>query len=136
MMPFLNKCLEQFVHFSANQPYQVVNSETIRKSIKKINFKNPENFKQAYKQIYTQSKKCYIVTFCYGNEHSITEEYRRFKDFLLEYEFGMKLVELYYRYSSEIVPRWENNRWIKLLSEVLIKPVLLVFSKTLLRFII
>lgn len=130
------KCLEQFVHFSANQPYQVVNSEKIRKSLKKISFKNPDNFQHAYMQIYVQSKKCYIVTFCYGTEHTITQEYRQLKDFLLDRPWGMKLVEVYYKYSSEIVPRYENNRWAKYFSEVFIKPALLMFSKTLLRFII
>jgi hypothetical protein len=130
------KCLEQFVHFSANQPFQVVNSEKIRKSIKKISFKNPENFQHAYMQIYVQSKKCYIVTFCYGEDHALTQKYREVKDILLDHRWGMKIVEVYYRFSSRIVPRWEGNSWARFLSHTLIKPSLLLFSKTILRFII
>jgi hypothetical protein len=53
------KCLDQFVHFSANQPFQVVNSEMVRKYLKKSVFKNPEVFRSAYQQIFVQSKKCY-----------------------------------------------------------------------------
>jgi hypothetical protein len=90
----VNKCLEQFVHFTANQPYQVVNSEMVRKYLKKSNFKNPDTFRNAYQQIYVQSKKCYIVTFCYGNDHWITRECREFKDWLLQYSWGQQVVPL------------------------------------------
>lgn len=130
------RCLEQFVAFSANQPYQVVNSELIRKHLKKSVFKNPEAFREAYQQIYVQSKKCYVVTFCYGNEHPVTQEYRALKDRLLEFRAGQELVRLYYRSSSQIVPHWEKNHAMHLVGKFLIRPVLLVFSKTILPLIL
>lgn len=130
------RCLEQFVHFSANQPYQVVNSELIRKHLKKSVFKQPEVFREAYQQIYVQSKNCYVVTFCYGNEHPTTQEFRLFKDWLLDSSWGQSLVRYYYQYSSVAVKRWEKSPVMRYLARFIIKPLLLVFSKTLLRLII
>jgi hypothetical protein len=129
------KCLDQFVRFSANQPYQIVNSELIRKHLKKTKFKNPDAFRMAYQQIFIQSKKCFVVTFCYGDAHPITNEFRAFKDVLLEYSLGRELVRNYYRFSSLIVTRYEDNALAKAIASYLVSPLLLLFSKTLLRFI-
>lgn len=130
------KCLEQFVHFSANQPYQVVNSEMVRKYLKKSVFKNPEIFRTAYQQIYVQSKKCYIVTFCYGDEHPITRDCRRLKDWLLDFRIGQELVRHYYCFSSEMVPKCETNPFLRTITRLIIRPALLLFSKTILPAII
>lgn len=130
------KCLEQFVHFTANQPYQVVNSEMVRKYLKKSNFKNPDTFRNAYQQIYVQSKKCYIVTFCYGNDHWITRECREFKDWLLQYSWGQQVVRHYYRISSEAVPVCEQNFFLRHATRLVIRPMLMVFSKIILPVIL
>lgn len=130
------KCLEQFTHFSANQPYQVVNSELVRKYLKKSNFKNPDLFRNAYQQIYVQSKKCYVVTFCYGDNHQVTRECREFKDWLLNYTVGQQIVRHYYRFSSEIVPLCENNFFLRVSTRLFIKPALLLFSKIILPVIL
>lgn len=130
------RCLEQFVAFSANQPYQVVNSELIRKHLKKSVFKNPDAFRDAYQQIYVQSKKCYVVTFCYGHEHPTTQEFRVFKDWLLGYRTGQELVRLYYQHSSTAVTRWEKSPAMHLVARLFIRPGLLLFSKTILPLIL
>lgn len=130
------KCLDQFVLFSANQPYQVVNSEMIRKHLKKSLFKNPDAFRFAYQQIYVQSKKCYVVTFCYGTNHPMTQQYREFKDWLLESRIGQELVRIYYTHSSVFVPKWESSRIAHLGSSLVVKPLLVLFSKTILPLIL
>jgi hypothetical protein len=130
------KCLEQFVAFSINQPYQVVNSELIRKHLKKSAFKQTDVFRASYQQIYVQSKKCYVVTFCYGDDHQLTHDYRLFKDWLLESESGRELVHYYYKYSSVMVENWQNSRGMGFVGQYLIRPLLLLFSKTILPFII
>lgn len=130
------KCLEQFVAFSANQPYQVVNSEMIRKYLKKSVFKNPEAFRNAHEQIYVQSKKCFVVTFCFGTDHLVTNNYRELKDWLLNFPLGQEIVRIYYLNSSTIVGRWENNHSVRFVAKYTVRPLLLLFSKTLLRFII
>lgn len=132
----VTKCLEQFVHFTANQPYQVVNSEMVRKYLKKSNFRNPETFRTAYQQIYVQSKKCYIVTFCYGNDHWITRECREFKDWLLQYSWGQQVVRQYYRISSEAVPVCEGNFFLRHSTRFMARPILMVFSKIILPVIL
>jgi len=130
------KCLDQFVHFSANQPYQVVNSELVRKSLKKTKFQNHMLFYNAYQQILVQSKKCYVVTFCYGPDHAVTQEYRLLKEQLLTFRLGQKFVELYYRYSSSVVEKWSESAFMKIVAKYFVRPALLVFSKTFLRFIL
>lgn len=130
------KCLDQFVIFSANQPYQVVNSEMIRKYLKKSIFKNPDVFRGAYEQIYVQSKKCYVVTFCYGSNHDITNQYRELKSLMLESRIGREFVRIYYKNSSELVAKWEDSRLMHAFAKIVLKPALLLFSKTLLRLII
>jgi hypothetical protein len=130
------KCLDQFVAFSTNQPYQVVNSEMIRKHLKKSKFKHADVFRAAYEQIYVQSKKCYVVTFCYGNDHAITQDYRLFKEWLLDYSFGRELVRHYYAHSSVLVTRWENNAFMRIFARILLSPILVLFSKTILPLII
>lgn len=130
------RCLEQFVLFSANQPYQVVNSELIRKHLKKSIFKNPDSFRFAYEQIYVQSKQCYIVTFCYGGQDPMTLRYREFKDWLLSFQAGQELVRVYYLHSSRFVPRFYGNKLAHLASKLLVRPALHVFAKTILRFIL
>ncbi len=130
------KCLDQFVLFSANQPYQVVNSEMIRKYLKKAAFKNAETFRHAHAQIFVQSKKCFVVTFCYGAEHPVTQDYRALKDLLLETRGGQELVRLYYLYSSTAVERWEHSTAMKLSLRFFLRPVLLFVAKVVLPFIL
>lgn len=134
--PDVQKCLDQFVHFTANQPYQVVNSELVRKYLKKSNFKNPEIFRDAYQQIYVQSKKCYIVTFCYGDDHWITRECREFKDWMLNYTLGQQIVRQYYRISSEAIPVCEKNFLLRHSLRIIVRPALLLFSKIILPVIL
>lgn len=130
------KCLQQFLAFTTNQPYQVVNSELIRKHLKKDSLKNAEVFRAAYEQIYIQSKKCYIVTFCYGVDHPVTKEFQLAKDWLLESDLGREIVRFYYKHSSVIVPQWENNAGMRLFAKLILRPLLVLLSKTILPFII
>ena len=129
-------CLEQFVAFSANQPYQVINSEMARRKLKKLQFRDPESFRHAYLQIFVQSKKCYIVTFCYGDGHLITQQCRQFKDWLWQYKFGQELVRFYYLHSSQFIDRYGDSRPVHWFSRIFVRPTLLLFAKTILPFII
>jgi hypothetical protein len=126
------KCLQLFVLFSANQPFQVVNSEMCRKNIKKRSFKLEEDFRLSYQQIYVQSKKCYVVTFCLGDAHPVTHQCREFKDRLLEHPAGFSLVRTYYRFSSVAVERWGHSPWALWIGRHCVRPLLLLFSKTVL----
>lgn len=132
----VQKCMDQFLHFTTNQPYQVINSELLRKHLKRTNFKNFEIFSGCYQQIAIQSKKCYIVTFCYGTDHPITQEYRQLKDWLLNFSWGQEFVRIYYKHSSVLVENWKQNPSMHFIGRYLFAPLLKLFSKTLLRRII
>jgi hypothetical protein len=132
----VQKCMDQFLHFTTNQPYQVINSELLRKHIKRSNLKNFEIFSGCYQQIAIQSKKCYIVTFCYGTDHPVTLEYRALKEWLLNYRLGQEFVRFYYLHSSSLVEKWQDHPAMHFLGRYLFSPLLKLFSKTLLRRII
>lgn len=132
----VKKSMDQFLSFTVNQPYQVINSELLRKQIKRSRFKNYEIFHDYYQQIAVQSKKCYIVTFSLGDQHPVTQDYRLFKEWLLQYRWGQELVRQYYLYSSRLVERWETNESMHFVGKYFLAPVLTLFSKTLLRRII
>ncbi len=130
------RCIDQFVLFSVNQPFQVINSELMRKHLKKTLFKNVEIFRNAYVQIFVQSKKCYVVTFCLGGQHPVTQDFRALKDILLEYRAGQELVRIYYKYSSVAVHRWEGKPAALLAGKWIVRPLLVLFSKAVLRTIL
>lgn len=104
--------------------------------MKKSLFKNPELFHNAYQQIFVQSKKCYIVTFCYGDLHPQTQKFREFKDWLLDFPVGQEVVRIYYQLSSQYVPLMENKKWSSLCARAFIRPALYMFSKVALPFIL
>jgi hypothetical protein len=125
------KALSQFIKFTVNQPYQVLNAEMLRKYIKK-NAKSSTQIgalNQAYSQIFVQSKKCYIATMCYGDEHQVTNQLRDFKTHLLNWPFGNILVSLYYKYSSSLCTYLEKNSKIKKQVIFFSKPFLSLFAK-------
>ena len=97
------KCLDRFIHFSINQPYQVVNSELIRKYVKKSRLKLLTDFQNSYHQIYIQSKKCFVVTHCYGEHHQITQDYRQFKEWMLDFSWGHQFIQRYYQLSPKLI---------------------------------
>lgn len=130
------KCLDQFVSFSANQPYQVINSEMIRKKLKKLQLRNGDNFRNAYQQIFVQSKKCYVVTYCYGNDHDLTLKYRAFKDILLKTAPGREFVRNYYLFSSDFVEKFGDSNFAKFSAKFFVKPALRLFAKTILPIIL
>ena len=123
------KCLNQFVIFTANQRFQVVNSEMIRKYIKKDRLKNPELFKAAYLKIQVNSKQCYIATFCFGDQDPTTERIRLFKSLLLKSPTGSEIVRTYYYYSSRLIQYLENRPILSKIVANLSRPVLRLFSR-------
>lgn len=129
-------CLEQFVTFSANQPYQVINSEMVRRKLKRLKFRDPETFRNAYLQIFVQSKKCFIVTFCYGDGHEITHQCREFKDWLWQFSIGRELVRLYYISSSRLIDNYGEHKITKFIGHYFIRPCLMLFAKIILPLII
>lgn len=135
MTPKLQKnffqALNQFVKFTINQPYQVLNSEMLRKYIKKNKKTSPQigQLNQALSQIHVQSKKCFIATECFGTTHPVTINLRSFKKELLRWPGGHKTVELYYRISSTIVDHKQANKLYAKIFLLSVKYPLRLFAK-------
>ena len=109
------KSLAQFVRFTANQPYQILNAEMLRKYMKKNKRVTPQYpvLNDAYQQIYIQSSKCYIATFCFGSNSAETTKLRAFKNRLLGYPWGLCFVKYYYKISPLAVKRLSEHRWLE-----------------------
>ncbi|MBY0516101.1 MAG: hypothetical protein K2P81_04285 [Bacteriovoracaceae bacterium] len=127
------KCLDQFVLFSINQPFQVVNSEMVRKHLRKFNFKNQEVFMRAYQQIFVKSRKCFVATHCFGDNHPVTNDLRLFKVEMLKMKGGLQLVSFYYRLSPLLVEFLDRNNSFAFVFRLFTKPLLFAFSKAISR---
>jgi hypothetical protein len=127
------KALSQFVKFTINQPYQVLNAEMLRKYIKKNKktSKQITSLNETYQQIFVQSSKCFIATMCFGHTHQDTVTLRRFKQLILKRPLGLSFVRFYYKNSSKLVLVCEQNKVFKILIVGLCKPILSLFAKTL-----
>lgn len=124
------KALSQFVKFTINQPYQVLNAEMLRKYIKK-NVKSSRQISllnDAYSQIFVQSKKCFIATMCYGDDHSVTNQLRQFKTHLQNWPFGIPIIRFYYNSSSKLVVFLEEKLLLKNMIIFTTKPFLSIFA--------
>ena len=125
------KALNQFVAFTINQPYQVLNAETLRKYINKSKIKNPsgiEAMQEAHRQIYVQSKKCYIATYLLTEEHPVVTKLRTFKKHLGEFKLGISFIRLYYQVSPKIILHSQKNKITGLFLARVVKPILYFLS--------
>ncbi|MCT4642415.1 MAG: hypothetical protein N4A33_08975 [Bacteriovoracaceae bacterium] len=123
--------LNQFVKFTANQPYQVLNAEMLRKFIKRHKNKNHVSLKpieEAYSQIFVESKSCFIATYCFGENHPTTEQLRLFKNDLLQWPFGQRFVELYYQISPLLINKYKNSKLFIFITNFIFKNILNSFA--------
>lgn len=125
-----DKSLKQFVRFTVNQPYQVLNSEMLRKYIKsnKKRSRQIQALDKAYSQIHIQSKKCFVSTMAFGNNHWVTRELRRFKSSRLKGRLGVHITGLYYRSSAGLVSALERRPLRKKFSIVVARPPLIAMA--------
>ena len=125
-----NKCMDQFIRFTINQPYQVLNAEMLRKYINKNKKRSIQidKLNESYTKIFIQSKKCYIATMCFGENHPTTQNLRLFKHFLLEHNIGQNLVKYYYRYSPFVVSYLEQRPFLAYISKIIVVPFLKILA--------
>lgn len=129
--------LNQFLIFSLNNSFQVVNAETLRRFIRKGKCKNIADFKAAYQKIYITSKMCYVASFAFGPNHQTTKTLRLFKLDLVQFPGGAYFIDAYYRCSPTLVKFCQHYPSIgHPMSFLFFKPVLSLFSKIYLRLII
>ncbi len=131
-----DRCLGQFVLFSTGFKFQFLNSEMLRKYLKKRACYNIKSFEMAYAQIRVNSKNCYIATYVFGENHEVTTNLRLFKTELQKYRTGHLFIEYYYRLSPKVVSFCDNHKRIGKIFTFLIKMPIHLFSKLCRRFII
>lgn len=123
------RCLDQFVKFSIGFKYQHVNAQIIRKFNNKKQAHNYKAFEQAYTKIQISSKKCYIATALYGNEHPLTNDLRKFKQVIENYFWGEMFIDYYYRFSPVLVEKSESSNLVKNFMTLVFKPLIFVIHK-------
>lgn len=124
------RCLEQFIRFSIGFKYQHVNAQIVRKFNNKKQAHNPKAFEMAYQRIQISSKKCYVATSCFGENHPITSDLRKFKLSIAHSESGKTFIDLYYRISPLLVDFFNQNLLIKNVCEFFLRPILKTFAWT------
>ncbi|NOT79234.1 MAG: hypothetical protein HOP07_09580 [Bacteriovoracaceae bacterium] len=130
------RCLDQFVKFSIGFKYQHVNAQIIRKFNNKKQAHNPKAFDAAYQKIQVSSKKCYIATMCFGEDHPNTQTLRHFKRSIAYSESGRDFIDFYYQYSPMLVNFLNRNILFKEIFNTLITiPALKVFVYLLRKYV-
>lgn len=98
------RCLSQFLLFSIGFKYQYLNSEMMRRYMRKKISYNPKMFEEAYQQLKTHAKSCYVCTYIYGPHAPETEWMRGFRDEKLNSSFlGRHFVQSYYSTSPRLL---------------------------------
>lgn len=97
------RCLDQFVKFTIGFKYQYVNARMLKNFIRKRLAHNPKAFKQAYERIQVESKKCYVATYAFGEDHYVTNDLRLFRNRMINRRLGSEFIDLYYQYSPKYI---------------------------------
>jgi len=123
------RCLNQFVKFSLGFKFQFINSEMLRKFVKKKAAYNPKFFESAFEKLKMNSKACYIATFSLENDPITLNSLRNFK-FKLMNNGHSNLVEKYYQLSPLILEFFDSNFYFSLVANsILLRPFLRFLSK-------
>ncbi|MGB0453629.1 MAG: hypothetical protein ACPGJV_07925 [Bacteriovoracaceae bacterium] len=97
------RCLNQFVKFSIGFKYQRLNSDIIRKYIKKRLPRNVGIFKETYEKLRVASKGCYVATYCFGETSPEVIALRGFRTTKIDSKIWRKLFNAYYFVSPLLI---------------------------------
>lgn len=122
------RCLNQFILFSLGFKFQYLNSEMLRKYIKRRVAHNPKLFEDAYQQMRDESKKCYIATHCFSEDHRVVQDLRVFKNFLGNFKIGKYVIDSYYYISIRIILFLKKKSKADTVFKSIIKPLLFFIS--------
>ncbi len=123
------RCLDQFVKFSIGYKYQHVNAQIIRKFNTKKQAHNYKAFEVAYNKIHISSKKCYVATLAFGEEHPITRDLRAFKLRIQNRPYGLMFIKIYYQIFSGITTKAENNFVLRSALNIIFRPIIILIHR-------
>ncbi len=131
------RCLQQFVKFTVNFKFQYINSELIKKFLKKRMAHHPKNFEKAYHDIKVNSKQCFLATYCFGPEHYVVSSLRDFKVRRLNHSrFGTLFIAYYYSFSPKLINFCRRYPLpSKLVVTTILRPGLFLLAKALNKFV-
>jgi hypothetical protein len=125
-----NRCLNQFVKFSIGFKYQRLNSDILRKYIKKKIPRNDNIFKDAYDKIRVSSKGCYIATHCYHEDHYIVEQLRNIRANLIHSKVFRTFCKVYYYTSPLLIRFGQKNKTLNtFFKRFIFLPLIHIFLK-------
>jgi phosphorylcholine metabolism protein LicD len=120
------RCLKQFILFSQGFKFQFANALMIKKYIRLKMAHNSKAFKEAYEKIHVTSKGCYIASYCYGEDHLITDSLRSYREQKLRSTYlGRCFIHFYEFYSPKLVKVAQRFP----LLNVMIKPMMYLLIK-------
>ncbi len=117
----LELCLKQFIRFTIGMQFQGLNTEIIRKELKRKKFKNKELILKCLEGIYKESSGCYIATYFEAEQNSLATLRYFKKQFLNQSKSGQKIVFYYYETSPLLIDILNKYTLLKKLSH---KPML------------
>ena len=122
--------LGQFVKFTMGKKYQIPNAGMVKRFIKTHKMFNKDKFEAAFRQLQIKTKKCYVATYCFGDEHPITNKYRSIRPWLLRFKLGEQFVAAYYEYSPKFV-NWcdRHPKTGQALAKMVFRPLLKAVSR-------
>ncbi len=96
-------CLKQFIRFTLNMQFQSLNTEIIRKELKRRKFKNKDLITKCLEGIYKESTGCYVATYFEATPVMLLT-LRSFKSQGLCNTFwGRSFISFYYQKSPKFV---------------------------------
>lgn len=126
------RCLNQFVKFSLGFKFQFINSEMLRKFIKKKAAYNPKLFTDSFEKLKLNSKACYIASYSFHEQACEVKILRLFKKRIQHTPLGSLFVGEYYRFSPKLIDFFNEYPNLGILfNSILIRPTLKFFSKIL-----
>ena len=97
------KNLQKFLEFSQGTKFEYANSKMVRKYLLSANCRNKNEFEKVHKILNKNADKCFVATYCFGEDHKVTKDLRLFKHHILRFSWGKRLVEIYYKFSPKLL---------------------------------
>lgn len=120
------RVLSQFVLFTTGFKYQVPNAGMLKRFIKKKKYINKADFTRAAEQLKVGSKKCFVATYSFGENHIITNQFREVRTHLIKNHLGLKFVKSYNKVSPIILNILEDYpHFSKIFRKFIARPFLL-----------
>jgi hypothetical protein len=114
----LELCLKQFIRFTIGMQFQGLNTEIIRKELKRRKFKNKELMLKCLEGIYKESGGCYVATY-FETDLQTLQILRNFKmSYLNKSPWGKQFIFYYYELSPELIYYFNRYSLLKIVLQI------------------